>query len=114
MKITRKTNYRVEVTPYGPGQSRWFSIGNPENDERYAEKMQRECERVASEIRRHVDDVQCVDVLYDTTDVCSHCGRDWDEQPDDSDPEFPKGMPACCDAAISEWESERKKGDPQP
>jgi hypothetical protein len=45
-----------------------------------------------------VDDCT-VERIY--ANVCSHCGREWEQ---DSD-----GRPMCCDWAIAEWEEQRPK-----
>lgn len=59
-----------------------------------------ECERMAKEIRRHVDGVGSAQVCWTTRYVCSYCGYEWEEDED--------GVPVCCQAAIDEFE---KGGD---
>jgi hypothetical protein len=56
----------------------------------------RECERIAREIVRHVDDAH-VEVCVEIEEVCTSCGRPWTEK----DPTYNGG---CCD--------EDMKGDP--
>jgi rubrerythrin len=55
------------------------------------------------QIKRHVDNVEDVRIEYDTDEVCSFCNYNWEVSEDDSDPDFPKGCPVCCQDAIDEW-----------
>jgi ppGpp synthetase/RelA/SpoT-type nucleotidyltranferase len=99
MKVTTKTNFRVEVSPSLHG---YFSFKKTKEQ---IEKMERDaCEEIASQIKRHVDDVEGVSVVCDTNHNCSHCGYNWEVSENDKDPEFPKGTPLCCEAAIKEFE----------
>jgi len=56
---------------------------------RIADDLRSTCETIASEIRRHVDDVASVVVNYDRVPVCEHCGADWTED----SPDYNGG---CC------------------
>lgn len=97
MKLKTLTNFRVEVTPREPYLGR---------DPKKAEAIWADlCKDIASQIKRHVDDVGSADVVFDTKESCSHCDYGWEVATDDSDPEFPKGCPLCCEAAIEEFKA---------
>lgn len=74
-----KSNFRVEVQPRNPGDYGYFSIGNVTQSD---DTWERECQEIASQIRRHVDGIarHGVNVLWDTDKVCEHCGSDWTEK----------------------------------
>ena len=76
--MSKRVNYRVVIWPayqrYIGGDSKRIS------------------EELVASIKRHVDDVDRVEIEFDT--VCEFCGSPW-EQP-----------PLCCEAAIQEWERE--------
>jgi hypothetical protein len=107
MKKTTKSNFRVVVGPRRLGDYGFCSMSDRlihgDDVEKINSLYKERCEEIVDQIRRHVDNVGDASVEYDTNVVCSHCGRDWDESPDDTDPYFPKGSPYCCDAAITEW-----------
>jgi hypothetical protein len=92
MKKVFKTNYRVEVYPR---VTTWGDVTD--------EIRKDTCQEMISDIRRHIDNVNSVEIVHDTEEVCSHCHHDWDVSMDDNDPEYPRGMPLCCDKAINEW-----------
>lgn len=107
MKKTTKTDFRVVVYPRRLGDYGIVSMSDSvlhKPDEIEKEYLER-CDDIAEEIKRHVDQVGGVHVEFDTTETCSHCGYPWDESPDDSDPDFPKGCPVCCDEAAEEWKA---------
>lgn len=54
------------------------------------------CEEMAKSIRRHVDDVHDCSVSFTTRYVCSHCGYEWEDDPE-------TGEPCCCAKAQEEW-----------
>jgi hypothetical protein len=74
-------NWRVEVYPQS---AIWIGSGNRPQD-------QVTCERIAAEIKRHVDDVAEARVMSDQSAICSHCGAKWTEE----SPDYNGG---CCDA----------------
>ena len=95
---TRANNYRLTVTPY----TRFM------NDD----QVQALCRTMKEDIKRHVDDVQGVDIEYD--EICVYCG--FEPEPD----RF--GEPACCNDAQNDWKKENhehvfafdpKRGDVQ-
>lgn len=88
MKVTKKQNIRVEVTPYVWGK--W--------DEDYAVRKANE---IKDAIKRHIDDVESVDVYWDTVSKCSHCGYDWEEDSLTKEPQ-------CCQKAQDEFYAEKK------
>jgi hypothetical protein len=53
-----------------------------------------EAERIASEIRRHVDDCGIVQITYNTVKACEFCG-------DES--EWVNEDPSCCQASLDEF-----------
>lgn len=89
MKTHRVDNYRVVVMPEEP----WLST------DRNAATLRRTCEDLIRDIKRHVDDIQSITWKCDEKDVCSFCGREWEEETD--------GSPLCCNAAIAEYEAAR-------
>lgn len=101
-KITRRVDIRVEVYP-----DDWL-ISENEKEKRLIGRA----ESIAASIRRHVDDISSVRVIWDTEETCSFCGYKWETQEEDnfSDPELPgpKGMPLCCEEAITEFFRERE------
>jgi len=69
-------NYRVEVSVTPP---QWQHP--PENDVggKWHSDRIRDAEAVAKEIRRHVDGYDFINVQFDATHVCEHCGYRWDD-----------------------------------
>jgi protein-arginine kinase activator protein McsA len=80
-KNGKRENYRVVVTP---GCASWISLSGRSDAEIT-------CDSIADSIKRHVDDVASVEVEYDQTHVCEHCGNVWTETSD----VYNGG---CCDA----------------
>ena len=81
-RIDRKENIRVEVEAGGYMR---ITRRSPE------EQMVDACEGVAAQIRRHVDGLGSVRVMWDTAGTCEHCGAQWTED----SPDYNGG---CCDA----------------
>lgn len=98
MKITEKSNYRIIVEPKSAMFS-WFQISDDD--------VRRNLIEMEQQIKRHVDNVASVYIDCDTKDICSHCRRVWEVSEDDSDPDFPKGTPVCCDEAVNEYKSQQ-------
>ncbi len=67
------------------------------------ETQKRDLMQAKEQIKRHVDNVEDVRIEYDTDEVCSFCNYNWEVSEDDSDPDFPKGTPVCCQDAIDEY-----------
>lgn len=69
---------KTEVTGY------YIKVNTPKwrylNDPIAAQKDV--CEKMADQIRRHVDDVDSVEIIEETEDVCEYCGRTWTEPQD--------------------------------
>lgn len=112
MKITRQSNFRVVIEPRLLGNYGWMSITDRTPTEETAKEYLSRCRSIADDVRRHVDDVHSVDVECDTKEVCSHCGREWEEATDDNDLDFPKGTPLCCNAAIEEFRQAQQPARP--
>jgi len=81
-----KTNFRVVVEPRGLGDfggiktSDSFVYGRgPEAEARIAKEYEGRCAEIASEIKRHVDNVGYVNIEFDQERVCEHCGSVWTE-----------------------------------
>ena len=85
MKVTIKENIRVEITA-DPG---WLIADTPE-------ELISTCESIVDSVKRHVDDIDGVNVLWDSIDRCSFCMEEWED-----------GEPACCDKAIDEWKENK-------
>ena len=92
--VERRDGWRVVIEPRRPGDlggvsvpDRWMAATPEKVDEHYA----RECERIAVEARRHVDDHAGVRVVYDRVRLCRDCGARWTE----GDAAYNGG---CCDA----------------
>jgi hypothetical protein len=94
-KITVKENIHIEVTPY---------IWGSQDEDHAIDK----CKQIIAGILRHVDDVEDCDVVWETNNYCEFCGAEWEVWEGQNDPGYPDGMPACCDAAIEEWEANNK------
>ena len=92
-KKTIETEWRVIIEPRSLGNFGIASMSDavvcPDEAERLREYQQK-CENIATEVKRHVDDVGSVFVDAITEDVCEFCGGPWTE--DDST--FNGG---CCD-----------------
>lgn len=91
----------MEVEPQEP----WW-IGK-HTDQQRENEYEAACAELATQIRRHVDGVGHVRVMWDSKVECSHCGSNWEESEDDNDPDWPKGMPLCCNLAIEEFNQAR-------
>lgn len=87
-KITKRTNFRVVVEP----ETRIYGIR--------LDRVERECENIVDQIKRHVDGVHSAYVEHDTEVVCSHCGYEWEEE---------DGIPQCCTKAQVEAAAEKFK-----
>jgi hypothetical protein len=91
-----KSNWRVEVEP-SLRFSRQFYVNNGYTDEQIDIEFQRECDKLAIQIQRHVDNWGGVRVMRDIKEVCPYCGYNWEKEP------------GCCDEAIKEYDKERKE-----
>lgn len=100
MKVVTKSNYRIVVEP----RTKIFGIELSEETQR------RDLKEMEEQIKRHVDNIAYLSVQYDTDETCSHCNLSWEVSQDDSDPDFPKGCPVCCQDAIDEWKAAVKSG----
>jgi len=64
MKKTTRVNFRVVVYPrFSPP----------------VDNVERICEDIKSEIKRHVDYIGSVQVVSDPENVCAFCGSNWTE-----------------------------------
>lgn len=88
MKTVHLSNYRVEVRP------ELWRIGDVETDHAHMVNL---CRNLATSINRHVDHVQTCDVFWDSKNVCSFCGMEWETESN--------GEPLCCSKACAEWEA---------
>ncbi len=73
-RVMFKDDIHVVVEPRREGDFGVFSIGGygtPESNEKHLEQ---EAKRIVQDIRRHVDDVSNVYVVFETKVRCSHCG----------------------------------------
>ena len=117
MRSTRRENIRVVVTPRQEGDFGWMSvsIGNPQSN---SEHMRAEADRIVAEIRRHVDGIAGVGVIWETITVCGN-----DEYRIDAAGDSTRWWPECCTAdqqeyfdlhahESDEWFAEHKMSDP--
>ncbi len=98
-KIIKKSNYRIVVEP----ETHVFGIALSEDT------IKSNLRDMEQQIKRHVDNIGWMNIEYDTDEICSHCGLTWEESPDDSDPDWPKGTPYCCQKAIDEFNLSKTK-----
>ena len=97
MKITLKENYRVVVEP---NRSYW----NRGDLKELEEDKRNTCESIVDDIKRHVDDIQSVDVEFDESEICEFCQRVWEIWEEESeDGGYIKGEPVCCNKAMDEF-----------
>lgn len=81
-KKTTQENYRVVIEPRRLGDFGLASVsdsmvtsGEADRQRQYKEQ----CEEIAAEVKRHVDNVGWVGVVSDEVAVCEHCGWQWTE-----------------------------------
>jgi len=95
MKVTRKSNWRVELEIEKP-----YSVSIAEiqrKDSAYIDKLwQTETDEVAAQVRRHVDGCEHVLVKWDFHEECAFCGSEWETEVDSE-------APVCCKAALAEF-----------
>lgn len=76
-------NYRIEVYPRNVGDGGWIKMSErliePDDAKRNAIYKQ-ECELLIPQIKRHVDGIGSVTVVFDTEEHCSFCGGNWTEK----------------------------------
>ena len=89
MKKTISENFSVKVEadifPYNIRQHGRQGV---------AEEEKKRCEEIIEQIKRHIDNTECVELTCETKDICTLCGGDWDEYED--------GKPSCCVEAEDE------------
>lgn len=108
MKITKKSNFKVVIEPRRLGDYGYVSVSDGffgRSEERIAKDYEERCEEIIDQVKRHVDNVGWIGIECDSKEVCSHCGCNWDVLDNDSDPEYPKGTPLCCNRAVEEFKS---------
>lgn len=91
MKVTTISNYRLVVWP----RSVFYSMPD-----------RRACEDMKTQIQRHVDNVDGVEIEHDELHRCSFCNLEWEVYTEHDEaylPECKVGMPVCCQAAQAEW-----------
>ena len=86
MKKKERIDIRLEIEPRSP----FMGWGN-DHERKQIEVL----ESVKHEIKRHVDDVGSMVIMYETREYCEHCNMDWDVDED--------GYPWCCTDAQDEW-----------
>ena len=98
MKITLKENYRVVVEP---NRSYWTRGDLKELEE----EKRNTCESIVDDIKRHVDDVNSVEVIFDESEICEFCQTEWEvwEEEEFEDGGYIKGEPVCCNKAGDEF-----------
>ena len=93
-KTVRHGNYRVEVEPDEP------LFWGKKTESQMHGKWYGECERIRDEIKRHVDNLGSIAILYDDITVCEFCGEEWEDDP------------ACCKQAMDEWAAQHPEEVP--
>jgi hypothetical protein len=98
-KVIKKSNFRVVVEPkrlgdYGSVRTSDSFLRKPDQIEK---DYQRRCDEIAEQIKRHVDNVDRVEVEYDEEFTCSHCNQEWEADG--------SGCPTCCEKAEQEFEA---------
>ena len=88
MKKQRQTNFHVDIEPDRMTWSR--------DEERIDSANREACRGIAEQVKRHIDNIGSVQVLWDVEVTCSFCGSRWTE---DSDT-FNGGC--CCQDAESD------------
>lgn len=99
MKKIINENFRVVIEP---------QIGWTSNEEQEEKELRTTCKWIMDGVRRHIDDVACTYMEYDTREVCSHCGYDWEENENPNDPDWLIGEPVCCSEASEEYRDNLK------
>ena len=97
MKKKIKKNFRVVVEP---------EISPYTKDEILEEVTMDDCNEMKLQIERHIDNIDSVEVLWDTKEICSFCGYDWEiatESDCEGDDYIKVGMPLCCIKAQEEF-----------
>lgn len=95
-KKEHRQDYRVEVTLRRPGDYGMVYIGGTKRTHKEWKRMG---DDVVRQIKRHVDDIEHAQLVWETIDVCEHCGNEWEIYDD-------TGEPACCNKAQEEWAEE--------
>ncbi len=98
MKKVFREDFRLEVYPLNPGHFGSFSISGIRRteDEEFAL-----CESIKRQIRKHVDGIGGVYIVYDTVEQCEFCNSVWEKAWDTEGP-------ICCDKALEEYEGGKK------
>lgn len=101
-KIIKKSNFKVVVEPKRLGDYGSIRVSDSffRREDQIEKDYERRCMGMVDQIKRHVDEVDNAYVDYDTEEVCSHCGYEWDENED--------GEPLCCDNAIAEYKQSKE------
>lgn len=95
-KIIKNSNYRVVIEPQDLSNIERRFHKDPESVEK---SIKNRCNDIAESIKRHVDNIDRVDIEFDTDETCSHCGLEWCEDYN--------GLPTCCTEALAEMQIEK-------
>ena len=104
MKVSHRSNFRIIVTPKRLGDFGAIRVSDNffgQSEERIEKDYMRRCDDIADQIKRHVDEVDSVEVNYDVEHTCSHCKYEWEVDEN--------GTPICCDEAIAEHEKSKQE-----
>ena len=105
MKITRRDNFRVIIEVDSSYIGEYFGGRRWVPTEYGVKAMAATAEDIVAQVKRHVDNAESVGIDYDTIEICSYCGLEWETNGDPDDPDWELGQPVCCDKAIEEWKS---------
>jgi hypothetical protein len=104
--VLRKNNIHVAVEARAQGNYGFMSISGVGTRESNEAHLLRESNRIVAGIRRHIDDIEGVAVVYDRVVECEFCDEEWEGSCTTElteSPGEPLGMPICCDTAQEEW-----------
>ena len=73
------------------------------SEEQGGDYLERTLNGMITDIKRHVDGVGWIGIVWDSRDVCEFCNRNWEvsEEPGEG------GLPLCYGKAHEEWEAIR-------
>lgn len=99
MKLTKQVNYRVVI---GVERHPWLNTSGQKREE---ELMHDTCKEICDAIERvcYAINKSSAKPRVESTTVCAFCSYEWANAVDEA------GKPACCNKALSEWESQQPK-----
>ena len=65
------------------------------------EDYEKTCQEIKRQVKRHIDNVASVAIVYDSEWICEYCNRLWEEDEN--------GLPVCCDKAQEKFHQNLSK-----